>query len=100
MEAIMLNVIKQSVTLAAPVKALHAMYLNPKTHRAITGAKVVITAHRGGALSPRCARLRSITAGSSITAMIFRRLPHCVQLSISIDGKQSWLPVSWLECAL
>ncbi len=96
----MLNVIKQSVTLAAPVKALHAMYLNPKTHRAITGAKVVITAHRGGALSPRCARLRSITAGSSITAMIFRRLPHCVQLSISIDGKQSWLPVSWLECAL
>ena len=43
----MSNVIKQSVTLPAPAKDLYAMYLNPKTHQAITGGKVVISARRG-----------------------------------------------------
>jgi activator of HSP90 ATPase len=45
------NVIKQSVTLPASARNLYAMYLNPKTHRAITGAKVVIGARRGSPFS-------------------------------------------------
>ena len=45
------NVIKQSVTLPAPAKDLYAMYLNPKTHRAITGGKVAISARRGSRFS-------------------------------------------------
>lgn len=45
------NVIKQSVTLPATAKDLYAMYLNPKTHRAITGGKVVISARRGSRFS-------------------------------------------------
>jgi hypothetical protein len=44
MEAMMSNVIKQSVTLPATARELYSMYLNPKTHRAITGAKVAISA--------------------------------------------------------
>jgi activator of HSP90 ATPase len=47
----MSNVIKQSVTLPAPARDLYAMYLNPKTHRAITGAKVAISARRGSRFS-------------------------------------------------
>ena len=47
----MSNVIKQSVTLPAPSRDLYAMYLTAKTHRAITGAKVVIGARRGSPFS-------------------------------------------------
>ena len=47
----MSNVIKQSVTLPARAQDLYAMYLNPKTHRAITGAKVVVSARRGSRFS-------------------------------------------------
>ena len=47
----MSNVIKQSVTLPAPARDLYAMYLNPKTHRAITGAKVAVSARRGSRFS-------------------------------------------------
>ena len=47
----MSNVIKQSVTLPAPARDLYAMYLNSKTHRAITGAKVAISARRGSRFS-------------------------------------------------
>ena len=47
----MSNVIKQSVTLPAPARDLYAMYLTAKTHRAITGAKVVIGARRGSPFS-------------------------------------------------
>ena len=47
----MSNVIKQSVTLPASARDLYAMYLNPKTHGAITGGKVVISARRGARFS-------------------------------------------------
>ena len=40
--------IRQSVTLAAPAASLYRMYLNAKTHAAITGGKVVVSARRGG----------------------------------------------------
>jgi activator of HSP90 ATPase len=43
--------IKQTVTLPAPAMALYRMYLNPKTHAAITGAKVVVAARRGSKFS-------------------------------------------------
>jgi hypothetical protein len=36
------KLVRQSVTLQAPAKELYAMYLNPRTHKAITGGKVVI----------------------------------------------------------
>ena len=45
------KLVKQSVMLPAPARALYAMYLNPKTHRAITGGKVVISARRGSRFS-------------------------------------------------
>ena len=47
----MSNVIKHSVTLPAPARDLYAMYLSAKTHRAITGAKVVISARHGSPFS-------------------------------------------------
>jgi activator of HSP90 ATPase len=50
-ESIMAKPIQQTVTLPAPARALYAMYLNPKTHRAITGGKVVISARRGSKFS-------------------------------------------------
>src|SRR5450631_2419668 len=43
--------IMQTVTLPAPAKSLYAMYLNPKTHSAITGGKVIISARRGSKFS-------------------------------------------------
>ena len=47
----MSRVIQQSVTLAAPAKALYAMYLNARVHGAITGAKVRIGARPGSPFS-------------------------------------------------
>ena len=47
----MSSVIKQSVTLPASARDLYAMYLSPKKHRAITGAKVAISARRGSLFS-------------------------------------------------
>ncbi|HXM81293.1 MAG TPA: SRPBCC domain-containing protein [Burkholderiales bacterium] len=55
-----MKLIKQSVVLPAPAKALYAMYLSPKAHCAITGHPVTIGAKAGskfkafnGALSGR-----------------------------------------------
>ena len=45
------KLVKQSVTLPAPAGDLYAMYLNPQSHRAITGQKVVIGARRGSKFS-------------------------------------------------
>ncbi len=45
------KIVKQSVTLPAPAKQLYAMYLNPKTHGAIAGGKVVIGARPGSNFS-------------------------------------------------
>ena len=38
------KVVRQTVTLPAPARELYAMYLNRRTHAAITGGKVVISA--------------------------------------------------------
>jgi len=45
------KLVRQSVTLQAPAKGLYAMYLNPGTHKAITGGKVVIGARPGSKFS-------------------------------------------------
>jgi activator of HSP90 ATPase len=41
------KLVKQSVVLPASAQELYAMYLNPRTHAAITGHKVVIGARPG-----------------------------------------------------
>ena len=41
------KLVKQSVVLPARARELYAMYLNPRTHAAITGRKVEIGAHPG-----------------------------------------------------
>ncbi len=43
----MRNVIRQSVVLPAPADQLFQMYLDPQTHRAITGAPVTIAEETG-----------------------------------------------------
>ena len=53
--------IRQSVTLAAPAAALYRMYLNAKTHAAITGGKVVVSARRGSTFSAFGGLLRGRT---------------------------------------
>ena len=45
------KLIKQTVVLSAPAKDLYAMYLNPKTHKAITGRKVIVSARPGSNFS-------------------------------------------------
>jgi activator of HSP90 ATPase len=47
----MSKVVKQSVVLPAPAKALYAMYLSPRAHGSITGAKVVIGSRPGSPFS-------------------------------------------------
>ena len=47
----MTKIIEQSVTLPASAKNLYTMYLNPKTHAAITGGKAIISARRGAKFS-------------------------------------------------
>ena len=55
------KLVKQAVTLPAPAKALYAMYLNPRTHQAITGGKVVISARAGSKYSAFNGMLRGRT---------------------------------------
>jgi len=50
-EETMPKIIRQSVTLPTPAKQLYAMYLKPRVHGAITGAKVVIGARPGSNFS-------------------------------------------------
>jgi activator of HSP90 ATPase len=47
----MARTIFQAVKLNAPPAALYAQYLNPRTHRAITGAKAKVSAKKGAAFS-------------------------------------------------
>ena len=55
-------------------------------HAACNRSKRRAGARGGGcAANPRCVRMRSITARSSITAMIFSLPPHCGQRSISMS---------------
>ncbi len=52
------KVVKQSVVLPAPAKALYAMYLSPKAHGSITGAKVAIGSRPGSSFSAFGGKLR------------------------------------------
>lgn len=45
------KLVNQSVILPAPAKDLYAMYLNPRSHKAITGRKVVVSARPGSRFS-------------------------------------------------
>ena len=47
----MTRLVRQSVTLLASARELYAMYLNPRTHKAITGGKVVVSARSGSKFS-------------------------------------------------
>ncbi|MGH9578188.1 MAG: SRPBCC domain-containing protein [Terriglobales bacterium] len=47
----MTKLVRQSVTLPASAGELYAMYLSPKTHTAITGGKVVVSARNGSKFS-------------------------------------------------
>ena len=47
----MTKLVRQSVTLPAPARKLYATYLSPRTHKAITGGKVVISARSGSKFS-------------------------------------------------
>jgi activator of HSP90 ATPase len=60
------KLVKQSVTLPAPAKALYAMYLNPKTHSAITGMKVTISARPGSKFS---------AFGGALTGRMLQTIP-------------------------
>ena len=53
--------IRQSVTLAASAASLYQMYLNAKTHAAITGGKVVVSTRRGSKFSAFGGLLRGRT---------------------------------------
>lgn len=47
----MAKTVKQSIVLPAPARDLYAMYLNPRTHAAITGEDVKISARPGSTFS-------------------------------------------------
>lgn len=55
------KLVRQSVTLRARAGELYAMYLNPRTHAAITGGKVVISARPGSRFSAFNGMLRGRT---------------------------------------
>jgi activator of HSP90 ATPase len=55
------KLVKQSVILPAPAGELYAMYLNARTHNAITGGKVVISARTGSRFSAFGGMLRGRT---------------------------------------
>ena len=57
----MSRLVRQSVTLQAQAGELYAMYLNPRTHAAITGGKVVISARPGSRFSAFNGMLRGRT---------------------------------------
>src|SRR5258706_15873391 len=52
------KVVKQSVVLPATAKALYAMYLSPKAHGSITGAKVAIGSRPGSSFRAFGGKLR------------------------------------------
>ena len=57
----MSKLVRQSVTLPAPARELYAMYLSPKTHKTITGGKVVISARPASKFSAFNGMLRGRT---------------------------------------
>jgi hypothetical protein len=45
------RLVKHTVTLPAPSRKLYTMYLNPKTHGAITGGSIIISSRNGSKFS-------------------------------------------------
>ena len=58
------RLVKQRVTLPAPAKALYAMYVNARIHKAITGGNVVISPRPGSRFSAFNGMLRGRTLQS------------------------------------
>ncbi len=54
------------------------------TPSGVVGARLGCAGSTSPASRPRCARIRSVTAGASILAMGRKRPPHCRQISISM----------------
>jgi activator of HSP90 ATPase len=73
------RLVKQSVILTAPAKALYAMYLNPRTHKAITGRKAVISARPGSKFS-------------AFDGMLWGRMLHTVPGRLIV---QAWRSSGW-----
>ena len=66
----MRSIIKQSVNLPAPSAALYAMYLDPATHAAITGAPVTIASRSGAPFGAFDGRLRGTMLAAVEPALI------------------------------
>ena len=75
----MSRIVTQSVTLPAPAKALYAMYVNARTHRAITGGNVVISARPGSRFS-------------AFNGMLRGRMLHTVPGRLIV---QAWRSTGW-----
>jgi activator of HSP90 ATPase len=75
----MARTIFQAVKLNAPPAVLYAQYLNPRTHRAITGAKAKVSAKKGAAFS---------AFGGALTGRILQLVPKRLIV-------QSWRASHW-----
>jgi activator of HSP90 ATPase len=75
----MARTIFQAVLLSAPPGELYAQYLNPRTHRVITGAPAKIGARRGAAFS---------AFGGTLTGRIMQLVPKRLIV-------QSWRASHW-----
>jgi activator of HSP90 ATPase len=75
----MARTIFQAVKLNAPPAALYAQYLNPRTHRAITGARAKISAKKGAAFS---------AFGGTLSGRILQLVPKRLIV-------QSWRASHW-----
>ena len=80
----MSRIVTQSVTLPAPAKALYAMYVNARTHRAITGGNVVISARPGSRFS-------------AFNGMLRGRMLHTVPGRLVV---QAWRSAGWKKSDL
>src|SRR5215472_4298757 len=69
----------QAVRLSAPPAQLYAQYLNPRTHRAITGARAKVSAKKGAAFS---------AFGGALTGRILQLVPKRLIV-------QSWRASQW-----
>jgi activator of HSP90 ATPase len=75
----MARTIFQAVKLNASPAALYAQYLNPRTHRAITGARAKVSAKKGAAFS---------AFGGTLSGRILQLVPKRLIV-------QSWRALHW-----
>ena len=75
----MSRLVKQTVTLPAPAKELYAMYVNARTHKAITGGDVVINARPGSRFS-------------AFNGMLQGRMLHTISGRLVV---QAWRSAGW-----